>query len=238
MGTDHPVDLPPLDPIRDGSRKSCCRPPRLIRSRLRPPASNRHPTLCVVSVGHFSCRGPGGAVRTDSDIRRKPTRRFRARRKQPRRGSTAAGLALAGGQPHVPGAKGRRPAHGCRRGGPARADDQGYVRSWVQSARVNLSLFGHDEDEEIAQACLANVARPGHRQPVQPGLGLVRPRVGAARPPPPGGDARLRPWCSRDVPPVPVSWHRRCPLGARSVDQANGRAPGVPFETTTGRSSR
>jgi tetratricopeptide (TPR) repeat protein len=31
-------------------------------------------------------------------------------------------------------------------------DDEDYVRTWVQSCRVSLSLFGDDEDEEIAQA--------------------------------------------------------------------------------------
>jgi predicted ATPase/class 3 adenylate cyclase len=34
-------------------------------------------------------------------------------------------------------------------------DDQGYVRSWLQSARVGAGLFADDEDEEIAQARLS-----------------------------------------------------------------------------------
>ena len=34
-------------------------------------------------------------------------------------------------------------------------DDDDYVRSWVQSMRVGISLFSDEEDEEIAQGRLA-----------------------------------------------------------------------------------
>ena len=44
-------------------------------------------------------------------------------------------------------------------------DDQDYLRSWVQSARVVLGLFADDEDEEIAQARLAMSLAEGTGNP-------------------------------------------------------------------------
>jgi tetratricopeptide (TPR) repeat protein len=44
-------------------------------------------------------------------------------------------------------------------------DDEGYVRSWLQSARVGLDLFAEDEDEEIARARLAMSLAEGNGNP-------------------------------------------------------------------------
>jgi tetratricopeptide (TPR) repeat protein len=44
-------------------------------------------------------------------------------------------------------------------------DDEDYGRSWLQSARVSVNLFGDDEDEEIAQARLAMSLAHGTSNP-------------------------------------------------------------------------
>jgi uncharacterized protein (TIGR03382 family) len=47
-------------------------------------------------------------------------------------------------------------------------DNEGYVRSWLQSVRVVINLFADDEDDEIAQARLAMSLAEGVGNPTNP----------------------------------------------------------------------